>query len=140
MKLTPAIGALALLFSPAAVLAQNAAPAASFAQVTAAPIPLHSVSGRFSSLNPVNQQMKARMHEAFGAGYDYTYLFPGLQKVVQAAGRVIRGPQDRGVLYLIDDRFARPEVRCLLPPWWRVEVMRQRDAVPGHRPRDSQPR
>jgi DNA excision repair protein ERCC-2 len=79
-------------------------------------------------LNPVNQQMKARMHEAFGAGYDYTYLFPGLQKVVQAAGRVIRGPQDRGVLYLIDDRFARPEVRRLLPPWWRVEVMRQRDA------------
>ena len=51
--------------------------------------------------------MKARMHEAFGAGYDYTYLFPGLQKVVQAAGRVIRGPHDRGVLYLIDDRFAR---------------------------------
>ena len=79
-------------------------------------------------LNPVNQQMKARMHEAFGAGYDYTYLFPGLQKVVQAAGRVIRGPQDRGVLYLIDDRFARPEVRRLLPPWWRVDVMRQRDA------------
>ena len=59
MKLTPklalAIGALAPLLSPAAVLAQNA-PAASFAQVTAAPIPLHSVSGRFSSLNPVNQQ------------------------------------------------------------------------------------
>jgi DNA excision repair protein ERCC-2 len=79
-------------------------------------------------LNPVNQQMKARMHEAFGAGYDYTYLFPGLQKVVQAAGRVIRGPHDRGVLYLIDDRFARPEVRRLLPPWWRVDVMRQRDA------------
>jgi len=56
MKLIPAIGALALLFCPVPVLAQNAAPAASFAQVTAAPIPLHSVSGRFSSLNPVNQQ------------------------------------------------------------------------------------
>ncbi|SAL79599.1 DNA repair helicase [Caballeronia terrestris] len=79
-------------------------------------------------LNAVNQQMKARMHAAFGAGYDYTYLFPGLQKVVQAAGRVIRGPDDRGVLYLIDDRFARPEVRRLLPAWWQVDVMRQRDA------------
>ena len=56
LKLALAMGALALSFSPAAVMAQNAAPAASFAQVTAAPIPLHSVSGRFSSLNPVNQQ------------------------------------------------------------------------------------
>jgi DNA excision repair protein ERCC-2 len=68
------------------------------------------------------------MHEAFGAGYDYTYLFPGLQKVVQAAGRVIRGPDDRGVLYLIDDRFARPDVQRLLPAWWRVDVMRHCDA------------
>jgi DNA excision repair protein ERCC-2 len=79
-------------------------------------------------LNPVNQQMKARMHAAFGAGYDYAYLFPGLQKVVQAAGRVIRGPDDRGVLYLIDDRFARPDVQRLLPAWWRVDVMRHGDA------------
>jgi DNA excision repair protein ERCC-2 len=78
-------------------------------------------------LNPVNQQMRARMQEAFGAGYDYAYLFPGLQKVVQAAGRVIRGPLDRGVLYLIDDRFARPDVRRLLPAWWRVDVVRQRE-------------
>ncbi|MDR5739315.1 ATP-dependent DNA helicase [Caballeronia sp. LZ016] len=76
-------------------------------------------------LNPVNEQMKARMHDAFGEGYAYTYLFPGLQKVVQAAGRVIRGPQDRGVLFLIDDRFARTEVRRLLPAWWNVSVIRE---------------
>jgi DNA excision repair protein ERCC-2 len=75
-------------------------------------------------LNPVNQHMKAHMDRDFGAGYDYTYLFPGLQKVVQAAGRVIRGQQDRGVLYLIDDRFARPEVRRLFPAWWEVEIVR----------------
>jgi len=78
-------------------------------------------------LNPVNEQMKARMQDAFGEGYAYAYLFPGLQKVVQAAGRVIRGPQDRGVLYLIDDRFARAEVRRLLPAWWDVKVLRERD-------------
>ena len=36
--------------------------------------------------------MRAAHAEAFGAGYDYTYLYPGLQKVVQAAGRVIREP------------------------------------------------
>jgi DNA excision repair protein ERCC-2 len=85
-------------------------------------------------LNPVNQEMKARMHEAFGEGYAYTYLFPGVQKVVQAAGRVIRGPLDRGVLYLIDDRFARAEVQRLLPAWWQVKVMRQRDLAESGRP------
>ena len=72
-------------------------------------------------LNPVNEQFRRRMHACFGAGHDYAYLFPGLQKVVQAAGRVIRTPQDRGVLYLIDDRYARPQVRRLLPAWWAVE-------------------
>lgn len=71
-------------------------------------------------INPVNEQIMRRMEETFGNGYDYTYLYPGMQKVVQAAGRVIRTQQDRGVVYLIDDRFARPEVRQLLPAWWHV--------------------
>ncbi|MDC8758340.1 ATP-dependent DNA helicase [Janthinobacterium fluminis] len=73
-------------------------------------------------INPVNEQIRQRMDALFGAGYDYTYLFPGMQKVVQAAGRVIRSQSDRGVVYLIDDRFARPEVRRLLPAWWRLEA------------------
>jgi Rad3-related DNA helicase len=72
-------------------------------------------------VNPVNEQMKARLETLFGAGHDYTYLFPGLQKVVQAAGRVIRTTTDQGVVYLIDDRFRRAEVRRLLPAWWNVE-------------------
>jgi len=62
------------------------------------------------------------MHTMFGSGFEYTYLYPGLQKVVQAAGRVIRTTTDRGVLYLIDDRFAQPDVRKLLPRWWSVDV------------------
>jgi DNA excision repair protein ERCC-2 len=73
-------------------------------------------------VNPVNEQMRRRMQACFGCGYDYAYLFPGIQKVVQAAGRVIRTPEDRGVLYLIDERFARPEVRRLLPAWWALPV------------------
>ena len=71
-------------------------------------------------VNRVNEQMKQRLQSLFGAGYDYTYLFPGLQKVVQAAGRVIRTPSDRGVVHLMDDRFARAEVQRLLPSWWRL--------------------
>lgn len=77
-----------------------------------------------AQLNPINEEIRQRMDTLFGNGYDYTYLYPGLQKVVQAAGRVIRTPEDQGVLYLIDDRFARPEVRRLLPSWWRVELLR----------------
>ncbi|AOM01490.1 ATP-dependent DNA helicase [Cobetia marina] len=49
---------------------------------------------------------------------DCTYLYPGLTRVVQAAGRVIRSEQDQGVIHLIDDRFLRPEVARLLPRWW----------------------
>jgi len=71
--------------------------------------------------NPVNEQLRARLDAIFGAGYDYAYLFPGLQKVVQAAGRVIRTEHDRGCIYLIDDRYARPEVRRLLPSWWHID-------------------
>jgi DNA excision repair protein ERCC-2 len=73
--------------------------------------------------NAVNEQMRQRMQALFGAGHEYTYLYPGLQKVVQAAGRVIRGEQDRGALILIDDRFASSQVRGLLPEWWHVEDM-----------------
>ena len=63
-------------------------------------------------INPVNEAMKERV------GYDYTYLFPGIQKVVQAAGRVIRTSDDQGVVVLLDDRFGRADVQRLLPIWW----------------------
>jgi Rad3-related DNA helicase len=74
-----------------------------------------------AQLNPVNEQMKQRMAAIFGAGYDYTYLFPGVQKVVQAAGRVIRTQQDQGVVMLIDDRFGESKVKQLLPCWWSMK-------------------
>ncbi|MCQ6256626.1 ATP-dependent DNA helicase [Pseudomonas sp. Q11] len=77
-----------------------------------------------AQFNPVNEQMKQRMAAIFGDGYDYTYLYPGLQKVVQAAGRVIRTQQDRGVVMLIDDRFAEARVQHLLPRWWSVSQER----------------
>ncbi|WP_129140826.1 ATP-dependent DNA helicase [Modicisalibacter coralii] len=73
-------------------------------------------------VNPVTEQLRRRLEGLFGQGYDYAYLYPGLQKVVQAAGRVIRTAEDRGVVHLIDDRFTRSDVARLLPQWWsRVE-------------------
>jgi len=73
-------------------------------------------------INEINEQMRVRMEAIFGLGYEYTYLYPGLQKVVQAAGRVIRTKDDRGVIHLIDDRYTQPEVRDLLPDWWKINT------------------
>lgn len=84
-----------------------------------------------AQFNPLNEAIKARVQTHLSAadpdsapnprlGDDYTYLFPGIQKVTQAAGRVIRTPTDQGVVHLMDDRFGRNEVLALLPKWWRV--------------------
>jgi DNA excision repair protein ERCC-2 len=81
-------------------------------------------------LNEITEQMRLRMDELFGAGYDYTYLYPGLHKVIQAAGRVIRTREDRGVVYLIDDRYTRREVRELLPKWWQPQAFRKPRSSP----------
>ncbi len=77
-------------------------------------------------INPINEEIKRRMEVMFGSknGYDYTYLYPCLQKVVQAAGRVIRTVKDRGVVYLIDDRFNQSAIRKLLPTWWKIDRCR----------------
>ncbi|MDR0209863.1 MAG: ATP-dependent DNA helicase [Pseudomonas putida] len=72
-------------------------------------------------VNPVNEQIKQRMGSLFSAGFDYTYLYPGVRKVIQAAGRVIRGTEDRGTVLLIDDRFAEARVRHMFPSWWAPE-------------------
>ncbi|MCY0389651.1 ATP-dependent DNA helicase [Robbsia sp. Bb-Pol-6] len=103
-------------------------------------LPGHRLIGAFIATlglpqwSPFNEEIRLRMADLFGAahGYDYAYLYPGIRKVVQAAGRVIRAPTDEGVVYLLDDRFARAEVRKLLPDWWQVErVARRGRGSPG---------
>ena len=71
-------------------------------------------------VNEVNEQMRMRLDELIGAGHDAVYLVPGLHKVVQAAGRVIRTVDDRGSVVLMDDRYLRRDVRRLLPDCWSV--------------------
>lgn len=77
-------------------------------------------------VNEINEEIKERMQQMFGqgSGYDYAYLYPGLQKVVQAAGRVIRTTSDQGVVYLLDDRFGQARVRELLPGWWEAALVK----------------
>ncbi len=53
------------------------------------------------------------------SGFDYSYTFPGLNKVFQAAGRVIRSEEDRGIVYLVDDRYRWDKYRHLYPSYWK---------------------
>src|SRR5206468_3568981 len=53
------------------------------------------------------------------AGFDYAYTFPGMNRVLQASGRVIRSETDRGVVLLIDTRFAEHRYRQLFPAGWQ---------------------
>ena len=54
-----------------------------------------------------------------GIGYDYAYTFPGMNNVLQAAGRVIRRDTDVGLVVLADDRYAEPKYRALFPAHWK---------------------
>jgi Rad3-related DNA helicase len=54
-----------------------------------------------------------------GAGFDFAYRLPGFNRVCQAAGRVIRTSRDRGVVLLLDQRYANRPYRDLFPPEWR---------------------
>lgn len=52
------------------------------------------------------------------SGFDYSYRFPGLNKVLQAGGRVIRTAEDKGVILLLDERFLQSDNKALLPREW----------------------
>ena len=52
-------------------------------------------------------------------GKEYAYIYPGMNKVFQAAGRVIRREEDRGVIVLVDDRFSDPIYKKSIPDLWR---------------------
>ena len=56
--------------------------------------------------------------EKKGKGFDYAYLFPGVNKVFQAGGRVIRTAEDRGAILLLDERFVQRQYQELFPREW----------------------
>lgn len=64
-------------------------------------------------------------------GFDYAYRFPGMNKVLQSAGRVIRTQEDRGVILLLDERFCTAEYRCLFPREWEDYEICNRGNVKG---------
>ena len=75
------------------------------------------------------ETLRERCDEEYDSGFAYSYVFPGLARVVQAAGRVIRTAQDRGIVLLIDERFARYDHDELLPPHWAIRRAKNAEAV-----------
>lgn len=70
-------------------------------------------------VSPELEMTRDYYQEKCGAGFTFAYTYPGLNKVLQAAGRLIRSETDRGALLLIDSRFATPEYMGLLPQEWQ---------------------
>ncbi len=55
-------------------------------------------------------------------GFAYAYTYPGMNRVLQAVGRVIRSESDRGAVLLIDERFGQRQYRDLFPAWWKPRI------------------
>ena len=77
-------------------------------------------------LSDVNQQLKDYYDQTFSKGFDYAYTYPGMNKVIQAVGRVIRRDDDYGVAILIDDRFTTHTYKKLFPLEWKsYEIIKE---------------
>ncbi|MEY8356381.1 ATP-dependent DNA helicase [Lachnospiraceae bacterium 54-53] len=62
--------------------------------------------------------LKGYFDEKEQKGFDYAYQYPGMNKVMQAAGRVIRTVRDEGIIALLDQRFLNPDYQALFPREW----------------------
>ena len=80
-------------------------------------------------ISPERELIRAHYAAQNRKGYEYAYLLPGMTRVRQAAGRVIRSEKDRGVVLLIDDRFATARYRSLFPQDWRPVPVRDESRI-----------
>lgn len=80
---------------------------------------------------PERELLKAYFDEQGENGFDYAYRYPGMNKVMQAAGRVIRTEEDFGIVALLDERFLTPAYQRLFPREWSSQQKVDVDHV-GH--------
>lgn len=73
-------------------------------------------------VNVFQEALRAHYQETLGDGFLYAYMIPGMQKVAQAVGRVIRTETDRGTALLLDDRYAAGAYRRLCPVHWIIRT------------------
>jgi len=76
------------------------------------------VSPGLPTLSFENECVRAYHDEIDGRGFEFAYLFPGIHRVIQSAGRLIRTPEDRGVIVLVGQRFKTDVYARCLPREW----------------------
>jgi DNA excision repair protein ERCC-2 len=72
-------------------------------------------------VNAFNETIRDFFESKWGNGYAWAYLYPGMNRVLQAAGRVIRSDKDRGFVLLVDERYLSAEYRRLMPEHWELK-------------------
>ena len=60
-----------------------------------------------------------------GEGWNYGYIYPAMNKIIQACGRVIRSEKDKGIIALLDERFVWKNYFKCLPPDWNIVVTKE---------------
>ena len=83
------------------------------------------VSTGIPQLSFERELLREQLDDGDGEGYDAAYVYPGMRRVLQAAGRVIRTETDRGVVLLMDMRYRQEKYRGLMPPHWDVHDARK---------------
>jgi DNA excision repair protein ERCC-2 len=70
--------------------------------------------------------MRQYYDQRYGKGFEFAYLYPGMNRVIQSVGRLIRSETDRGVAVLVCQRFAQPQYSTLFPPDWSDSMTQER--------------
>ena len=89
------------------------------------------VGAGIPQVGPERELLKQYFERNGENGFDYAYRYPGMNKVLQAAGRVIRTTEDTGVILLLDERFRNREYRELFPREWEDCRIVQRSSLPA---------
>lgn len=79
-----------------------------------------------------NELFKEYFDAKKGSGFNYAYQYPGMNKVLQAAGRVIRTSTDKGAILLLDERFLQKSYQKLFPREWHPYEIVSRKTMPKH--------
>jgi DNA excision repair protein ERCC-2 len=81
------------------------------------------------AISPERDRIREHFDREETSGFDYAYLYPGMNRVLQAAGRLIRSETDRGALLLIDPRFGERRYRSLFPSGWKPSTVRSSEEL-----------
>lgn len=83
-------------------------------------------------INDEQNRLRRYYDETLGDGFSFAYRYPGMHKVLQAAGRVIRSEHDKGVILLLDERYRENAYSRLLPQHYQVQYTADSDEIHAH--------